>query len=347
VGPVTARPSPLDTVLDGCGCSGTDKVALVAIARWADPDGYNWTGFERVRQMCEISERPCQRAIARLVEAGKLARLVGVGAGHPTLYRVLVGQPDGAGDPEVMLAWLRARTDPYLVSLYGKVVAAMAKGAPAPGLPEKGGADAGVKRGRQRRPKGGASDEEKGAPATVQPAAIRNDLEFDPYPEPKGSGRGISDENGNGDHPPAVAEERPLTGGRLYRAYLDLCRERGGNPRWLPDKRSGGILQTACGEAAAMLASGAWTPRDVWLGMQDHQAGGLHASLLGSCIANRAAGGQPGGRAGPQVHPRSGLPLLTPGDQVGQARLQAALEAEHDRHAAAAAVNGHAREVAR
>jgi hypothetical protein len=172
---------PTSEVWNRSRSSGTERVVLLAIAKHADADGYAWPGLALLVQMANVSERATQAAIAKLLDSGELAVLRGRGRGHASLYRVFLGQPAGAGDPAVMVAWLRGKTTPFLADLYGQITSGKVKHA-APFDSErvkqttpisvgKGEADDTVttRNGEAERP-------EKVKLSAVQPGAIRNEL---------------------------------------------------------------------------------------------------------------------------------------------------------------------------
>lgn len=171
---------------------GTERVVLLALAHHADPDGYCWPGLERIASMARVGTRATQTALAKLIEAEELAVLRGRGRGHASLYRVVLGQPEGASDPEVMLAWLRSKTTPFLADLYKKVQ----QTAPFDGGRKGAGHDTVTRRNSA------AHGQEKVQSAAPKPSRIWNEL-----PEEHQNSTGSPD--GHRDNPSGQGQDLP------------------------------------------------------------------------------------------------------------------------------------------
>jgi hypothetical protein len=145
---------------------GTELVVMLAIAKHADPDGYAWPGPKTLREMARRGDQSVKAAIAKMEAAGELAVLRGSGRGHASLYRILLGQPEGAGDREVLLAWLRSKTTPFLTSLYERVSSTTPFGAKERGSPPT----------PFRAERGSSANGERGSSASSSPGAYRKEL---------------------------------------------------------------------------------------------------------------------------------------------------------------------------
>ncbi len=77
---------------------GNDRLVLLALADWADDDGYCFPGIKRVAQRCRISERTVQRCIRTLEKMGEVLIEVGAGLktdnGYTNRYRLVI-KPNG------------------------------------------------------------------------------------------------------------------------------------------------------------------------------------------------------------------------------------------------------------
>ncbi len=78
-------------VWDNSEQEGSRLLALLALADWADDDGYCWPKIAHLAIKCRLDERTAQRCLADLVADGEVERAGGGGRGNPSTYRVVVG----------------------------------------------------------------------------------------------------------------------------------------------------------------------------------------------------------------------------------------------------------------
>ena len=92
---------------------GAALAFLLAVAGQADDDGFCWVGDAKLAARARITDRTIRNIRARAVEAGELAVLKARGRGRHHLYRVLVGQPSGAGERAELEAYVVARLEEF------------------------------------------------------------------------------------------------------------------------------------------------------------------------------------------------------------------------------------------
>jgi hypothetical protein len=90
---------------------GAAYAFVVAIADQADDDGFCWVGDPKLAARARISDRTIRNVRGKAEEAGELACLRARGRGRHHLYRVLVGQPQGAGAREELERYVLDRFD--------------------------------------------------------------------------------------------------------------------------------------------------------------------------------------------------------------------------------------------
>ncbi|HEY2619632.1 MAG TPA: helix-turn-helix domain-containing protein [Acetobacteraceae bacterium] len=85
---------------------GMAKPVLIALADYADQDGWSWPAIARLGFRAGCDERTAQRAIRQLVGAGLIEVEAGTGRGHVNRYRVICNlseqpsQANGAAAPQ-------------------------------------------------------------------------------------------------------------------------------------------------------------------------------------------------------------------------------------------------------
>ena len=170
---------------------GSDRVMMLALAKYADSEGYCWPGNPLLKRLAKLEERAVRSSLRRLEhELHEIASLEGRGKGHHTLYRILLGQPEDAGDPKTMLAWLRSKTSPYLAQLYASIQNGrpetgagrpVSEGNASDQVPDEKGSSTTV----LPAVKGSSNALQKGSSTTVEPGAYRNELSGYEEVEPK------------------------------------------------------------------------------------------------------------------------------------------------------------------
>lgn len=78
-------------VWDDSRQSGTDLLALLALADRADEYGVCWPGVADIAARCRCSERHVRRMLRRLEQSGELYTLVGYGRNRTSLYLITLG----------------------------------------------------------------------------------------------------------------------------------------------------------------------------------------------------------------------------------------------------------------
>lgn len=81
----------MSRVWDHSEQKGSRLLALLALADWADDDGYCWPKIAQLAIKCRLDERTAKRCLADLVADGEVERAGGGGRGNPSTYRVVVG----------------------------------------------------------------------------------------------------------------------------------------------------------------------------------------------------------------------------------------------------------------
>lgn len=81
----------MSRVWDHSEQEGSRLLVLLAMADWADDDGYCWPKIAVLAHKARVDERTVQRCLADLVEAKELERSGGGGRGRSSTYRVVTG----------------------------------------------------------------------------------------------------------------------------------------------------------------------------------------------------------------------------------------------------------------
>jgi hypothetical protein len=68
----------------------SELLVLLALADWANDDGYCWPTISALAAKSRLSERAVQQILARLTTTGRIERISGGGRGHANEYRVLI-----------------------------------------------------------------------------------------------------------------------------------------------------------------------------------------------------------------------------------------------------------------
>ena len=67
----------------------TELLVLLALADWANDDGYGWPTVSVLAAKARLSERAVRQILGRLTATGRIRRIPGGGRGHGNLYQVL------------------------------------------------------------------------------------------------------------------------------------------------------------------------------------------------------------------------------------------------------------------
>jgi hypothetical protein len=74
----------------------SELLVLLALADWANDDGYCWPTITALAAKSRLSERAVQQILGRLTATGRIERISGGGRGHANKYRVLITRkPEG------------------------------------------------------------------------------------------------------------------------------------------------------------------------------------------------------------------------------------------------------------
>ena len=68
--------------------AGNARVLMLALADFANEEGYCWPGVTRLAAMMRVSNRTVQRLIVQCQEAGELKVKRRVGRHHTNLYQI-------------------------------------------------------------------------------------------------------------------------------------------------------------------------------------------------------------------------------------------------------------------
>jgi len=69
-----------------------ELLVLLALADWANDDGYCWPTVPALAAKARLSERAVQQILGRLIATGRIRRISGGGRGHASEYRVLTAK---------------------------------------------------------------------------------------------------------------------------------------------------------------------------------------------------------------------------------------------------------------
>src|SRR6202048_5337952 len=67
----------------------SDLLVLLALADWANDDGYCWPTISALATKARLSERAVQQILGRLTTTGRIRRIQGGGRGRATRYQVV------------------------------------------------------------------------------------------------------------------------------------------------------------------------------------------------------------------------------------------------------------------
>src|SRR5262252_7054276 len=70
----------------------SELLVLLALADWANDDGYCWPTISALAVKSRLSERAVQQILGRLSATGRIERISGGGRGHANEYRVVVAR---------------------------------------------------------------------------------------------------------------------------------------------------------------------------------------------------------------------------------------------------------------
>jgi hypothetical protein len=70
----------------------SELLVLLALADWANDDGYCWPTISALAAKSRLSERAVQQILGRLTATGRIERISGGGRGHANEYRVLISR---------------------------------------------------------------------------------------------------------------------------------------------------------------------------------------------------------------------------------------------------------------
>lgn len=83
----------MSRVWDADRYAGGELLCLLALADWANDDGWAWPSIDRLAVKSRLSERQAIRVVAKLAREGALIVERGHGRGNTSRYRVVVGTP--------------------------------------------------------------------------------------------------------------------------------------------------------------------------------------------------------------------------------------------------------------
>ena len=70
----------------------SELLVLLALADWANDEGYCWPTIPRLSTKARLSDRAVQQILGRLIETGRINRIPGGGRGRANQYQVVVAK---------------------------------------------------------------------------------------------------------------------------------------------------------------------------------------------------------------------------------------------------------------